>query len=100
MATNVGALTVEMAASTAKLQQDFGKAVKIAETASKAIEGAFKGAVGALAAGVSVGAFVNLVKSSIDAQDHLNDLSKATGVAFETLGGLGFAAQQNGTDLD
>jgi hypothetical protein len=41
-----------------------------------------------------------LTKSAIDAADHLNDLSKATGVAVETLGGIGFAAGQAGSDLD
>lgn len=41
-----------------------------------------------------------LTKQSIDAADHLNDLSKSTGVAVETLGGIGFAASQAGSDLD
>lgn len=41
-----------------------------------------------------------MVKSSIDGADHLNDLSKSTGVAVDTLGGIGFAAKQSGSDLD
>jgi hypothetical protein len=41
-----------------------------------------------------------LTKSAIDAADHLNDLSKATGVSVENLGGIGFAASQAGADLD
>jgi hypothetical protein len=100
---SVGKLVVELAASTAQFQADMGKAAKAAEDASKRIGIAFsfaKGVIGSIAGAVSVGAFVELIKGSIDAQDHLNDLSKATQVSVETLGGLGFAAQQSGSSLD
>jgi hypothetical protein len=56
-------------------------------------------ALGAGLAAAATGAAL-LTKSAIDAADHLNDLSKATGVAVETLGGIGFAAGQAGSDLD
>ncbi len=46
------------------------------------------------------GKFIDLVRSSIDAADHLNDLSQKTGIAVETLGGFGFAASQSGSSLD
>lgn len=52
---------------------------------------------GATAAAVAIG---YMTKSAIDAADHLNDLSKATGVSVENLGGIGFAASQAGADLD
>ena len=52
----------------------------------------------AFTAGIS--ALGYMVKSSIDAADHLNDLSQKTGVAVETLGGIGFAASQAGSSLD
>jgi hypothetical protein len=45
-------------------------------------------------------ALAYLVKSTIDTNDHLNDLSKKTGIAVDTLGGIGFAAGQAGGDLD
>ncbi len=54
----------------------------------------------AIGGALSAGAFVSLVKGAIDAADRLNDLSKQTGVAVETLGGLGFAASQAGGDLE
>ena len=41
-----------------------------------------------------------LTKSAIDAADKLNDLSLATGVTVENLGGIGFAASQAGADLE
>lgn len=45
-------------------------------------------------------ALAYLVKSTIDSNDHLNDLSKKTGIAADTLGGIGFAAGQAGGDLE
>lgn len=62
--------------------------------------GALKGTLATLGASVSVIALKSFVQGSIDAADHLNDLSKKTGIAVETLGGLGFAAKQSGGDLD
>jgi len=50
-------------------------------------------------AGAAAGAAL-LTKAGIDAADHLNDLSRATGVVVEDLGGIGFAASQAGSDLD
>jgi lambda family phage tail tape measure protein len=59
------------------------------------------GFIAAAAAGTLVaGALIMSIKSAIDAADHLNDLSKKTGIAADTLGGLGFAASQAGGDLE
>ena len=102
MAT-VGSLVVELAASTAKFQADLGKAVSSAEGAAKQISSAFdfaRNALTALTGGLTIGAFVNLVKGSIDAADRLNDLSQSTGIAVDVLGGLGLSARQSGTDLE
>jgi hypothetical protein len=52
---------------------------------------------GLIAAGAGA---VYLTKSAIDAADKLNDLSLATGVTVENLGGIGFAASQAGADLE
>lgn len=74
-----------------------------AKEAAKGIEGSFSplnSVFAGLASAISVGALVELVKRSIDAADHLNDLSKKTGVAVDVLGGLGFAAAQAGGDLE
>ncbi|MBK8916491.1 MAG: hypothetical protein IPM64_18140, partial [Phycisphaerales bacterium] len=100
---NVGKLTVELAASVAKFQADLGKAASFAESASKRMTSALsavRGTVAGLAGAITVGAFVNLVKGSVDAADHLNDLSKQTGIAVDTLGGIGFAAEQSGGSLE
>jgi lambda family phage tail tape measure protein len=55
---------------------------------------------GAIGGALSVSAFANFIKSSIDLQDELDALSKKTGVSASDLGGLKFAADQNGASLD
>lgn len=62
--------------------------------------GVLKGAVAALAGTAVVTGFVGMMKSMIDTADHLNDLSQRTGIAVEDLDALGFAAEQNGSNLD
>jgi len=57
--------------------------------------------VGATLGGsLAVGGLTLLVKNAIDAADNLRDLSQQTGIAADTLGGLGFAATQNGGTLE
>jgi hypothetical protein len=50
--------------------------------------------------GFSAAAFLGIVKGSIDAADHLNDLSKSTHISVEELSGLSLAANQSGADID
>jgi hypothetical protein len=54
----------------------------------------------ALGGVLGIGAFAAMIKGSIDAADHLNDLHKSTGVMVEDLAGLRLLAKQSGTDLD
>lgn len=51
-------------------------------------------------AGFGAGAFIGMIKGSIDAADNLNDLSKTTGITLANLAGLKLAAQQSGGDLE
>lgn len=52
-------------------------------------------------AGLAGGAgLAMLVKNTIDAADNLRDMSQKTGIAIETLNGLGFASSQAGGSLD
>lgn len=96
-------LSIDIAASYAKFQDALSAIERSAKKTASGLEGAFRGVNGALAGlgvTVSVGALTALVKSSIDAADHLNDLSKKTGIAVDVLGGIGFAAAQAGSNLD
>lgn len=49
---------------------------------------------------VSAVGIAAMIKSSIDAADHLNDLRKSTDLTVEQLSGLKLASLQSGTDLD
>lgn len=56
-------------------------------------------AMGAMAV-VAAGGLAVMVKMTIDAADNLRDMSQKTGIAVETLNGLGFAAGQAGGSLE
>lgn len=62
--------------------------------------GGLKSTLAGLGVGLSVAGIAAIVKTSIEAADHLNDLSQKTGIAVSTLGGLGFAAGKAGGDLE
>jgi lambda family phage tail tape measure protein len=99
----VGQLEIEMLASMARLEKDMSKAKSLVGGSMKSIESAVKSAKSVLASlgiGLGVGYFVSLIKGSIDAMDHLHDLSKTTSISVEQLAGLKVAAKQSGTDLD
>lgn len=98
-----GTLEIQMAANMARLADDMAKSKAVVGDAMKGIESAVasaKAALGALGIGLGVGYFVSLVRGSIDAAEHLADLSKTTSIAVETLSGLKVAAKQSGGDLD
>ncbi len=100
MANNVRSLVVELAASTAKFQADLGRAVAESNRQAAEIKRIFGGVATAIAGSFGVSFFVGLVKGSIDAADHLNDLSQKAQVSATELGGIGFAAAQSGSNLD
>lgn len=103
MAQVVGELEIRMFAELARLRSDMEKANSIVSKSSRNIEKSISfanRALGALGIGLSAGFFVNLIKGSIDAADHLKDLSKTTNLTVEELAGLRVAAKQSGSDLD
>lgn len=101
MSTNVGTLTIEMAANIVRLQQDMDKARKSVEGTMAQISkaaGLAGAALGAIGVGLSVTAFAGWIKSGIDAADALDELSQRTGVAVEELAGLQLAFKLGGVD--
>jgi len=62
--------------------------------------GKLQGVLGSLGVGLSVGYFASVMKGSIDAMDHLNDLAKTANLTVEAMAGLGIASKQSGGDLD
>jgi hypothetical protein len=102
MAT-VGTLIFEMAANTARLQQDMAKAQSTVKTAMDSIGSAVNTAKAAIAAlGVTIGAheFVAFVESGIESVAMLGRLSESTGLAVETLSALRSVAAASHTSLD
>lgn len=94
---------VEITGKATGFAAEFKKISAQAKEAGDKVSQAFSGIQGAAAAlgvGLSVAGFTAFIKGAIDAADKLNDLQKATGVSAVTLGGIGFAAQQAGTDLE
>jgi hypothetical protein len=100
MAGGIGNLTVGLGLDAAEFTRGLTKAQADAERSMAAIQKTAASIAGAFAGFVSISAFKGLVVGAIDAADHLNDLSKKTGIAVETLGGIGFAASQAGGDLE
>lgn len=100
---NLGSLVVTLDANITKFLADMKKSREETEKSMQRIEkGAevAKTALEAIGIGLTVGAFAELIKGSIDAADELRDMSQKTGVAVETLNGLGFAAGQAGGNLE
>lgn len=98
-----GTLEVQMLANLARLSSDMQQAKTIVSGAMDKIGAAVgrtKSILAGLGLGISVAGFTALIKGSIDAMDHLNDLSKTTDIAVEKLAGLSLAAKQTGSDLD
>lgn len=91
----IATLTIDMVAKLANLERDMGKAAQIAEANAKRMEAAFAGVgktLATLGAGISVGAFVGLVRGLADSGDALAKLSARTGDSVEELSKLQYAA--------
>jgi hypothetical protein len=103
MSAQLGSLVVSLEANMAKFQSDMGRAAQQTERAMGTIQGAAdmaRNALAALGVGASAAGIAALIKGSIDAADNLRDMSMKTGIAVETLNGLGFAAGQAGGNLE
>ena len=81
-------------------QDDTGAAFKQAQGNIAALQSSAAQLVGSFGGALAAGGLAAIVTSAIDAADNLRDLSQTTGVAIQGLGGLGFAASQNGGSLE
>lgn len=96
-------LTIDLNARIANIERDMGRAAHVAEKQSQRIGAAFAKAGQAaafLAGALGVGSFAGFIKSSIDAADNLNDLSKKTGIAVDNLAGLQLVVDKSGTTME
>lgn len=100
--TALGSLVVSLSANTAEFTAGMDKAAYQTDKAMKQMAQEAE-AVGQAIKGMAIvgaGALALLVKNTIDAADNLRDMSQKTGIAVETLNGLGFAAGQAGGSLE
>jgi hypothetical protein len=103
MAGSLGSLVVSLEANIASFTRDMGRASATTTQAMDQINGALdtvKDGLAALGVTASVAGFIMVVKGAVDAADNLRDMAQQTGVAVETLNGLGFAAGQAGGSLE
>ena len=96
-------LTIDLNARLANIERDLGKMAHQAEKESQRMQAAFAkagAAATAMVGALGVGAWAAWIKSSIDAADNLNDLSKKTGIAVENLVGLQLVVDKSGTTME
>lgn len=96
-------LFIDVEARFAKFQDALDSIARQATRSAGQIDkafGAVKTTLQSLGVAITLEGIRRFVQGSIDAADHLDDLSKKTGIAIDTLGGLGFAAQQSGSNLE
>lgn len=98
-----GTLEVQLLANMARLSSDMQAAKSSVTGAMDQIErsvGTAMGVLQRLGIGLSVAYFTNLVKGSVDAASHLQDLTATTRMSVEDLAGLKLLAEQGGMQLD
>lgn len=96
-------LTIDLNARLANIERDLGKMAHQAEKESQRMQAAFAkagAAATAMVGALGVGAWAAWIKSSIDAADNLNDLSKKTGIAVDNLAGLQLVVDKSGTTME
>lgn len=102
MSASLGSLFVSLGLDAAEYTRGLDKAQRDAQRKSEEIQRVLTQAGTLIAAGAATATvgLIALTKSSIDAADNLLALSKTANVSVETLGGIGFAASQAGSDLE
>jgi hypothetical protein len=99
----VGQLLVELSANVARLRTDMERASGLVESHTQRIAKAASfatGALGAVGAGLSVGALVSAFRATVDSMDALNDASDRTGASVEELSSLVNTLSPYGATLD
>ena len=101
--SEIGSLVVTLEANMAKYASDMDRAASLANQRMGEINSAVdtvKSAFEALGIAIGVGAFVDLIKGSMEASEKLANLSISTHLSVETLAGLSLLAKESGTDMD
>jgi hypothetical protein len=109
-ATSIGAIVVEMVANTAKFTADLNHARGAANTAGRAIEGAFKNIGGAITAAITPmrifttllgsGGFGLLIRNAVSAADRIAEMAQRIGISTDALQELSHAANLSGASIE
>lgn len=97
-----GVLEIQLQADVARIRADMDKVQGIVSRSARQMERALdsvRAQMAGLFSGASVVGFGMWIKSAIDFQDELNDLSKTTDLSVEKLGGIALMSKQTGSDL-
>lgn len=98
-----GQIEIQMLAEIVRLRKQLDEAQDLVERASARMGAAAefaRGALAGIASGLTVGAFVGMIKGSIDAAEALNDLSIKTGMTVERLSALVEIGRTTDTSAD
>ena len=98
-----GTLEIQMFTNIARFTDDMAKVRSQVTGAMSHVESAVglaRDALATLGIGMGIHYFADLIKGSIEAMDHLHNLSLTTTITVETLSGLALAAKQSGSNLD
>ena len=96
MATNETSIIISAVDKTGDAIRTAGGGLDKLATSATNLSGTLAG----LAGGAAIGVFAGMIRNAIDAADGLNDLSKSTSIAVETLAGLDLASKQSGAELE
>lgn len=103
MTTLAGAIEIQMLADLARLKKDMDAAKGMVGDATREMQryaDLVKGALGGIAAGLTLGAFKQMVTDSIDAAEALHDLAIQTGVTVEGLSAMAEVGRTTGTSAE
>jgi murein DD-endopeptidase MepM/ murein hydrolase activator NlpD len=98
-----GGLLLDIQANTASLKRDMETNTRTLQSAAGKMDSIAKGigaAIGAYVGMASVRAFGRFVQGALDSADSLQKMSAKTGIAVETLSGLGHAANLSGVSTE
>lgn len=99
MSNQLGKLVIELAANTAQLQSDMGKAVGIAQRGAASMKNAFESLAAGITGGLIGGFLIETVKESIKFGDEIQKAATKAGIGGHAMSELAYAAKLADVDL-
>lgn len=96
----LGQLVIELAANSARLQSDMGKAVGIAERGAAQMKRAFSFATTGAGGGIIATALIGAAKRAIELGDNLQKAAQKSGLGGKAISELAYAARLADIDLN